>query len=55
VSAGGMPDAQYAAVAASIFGLLTIVLAWALLGERMTRPQWLGCATAFAGIGYLAV
>lgn len=55
LSASGLPDAQYAAVAASSFGLLTIVMAWAILGERMTRLQWLGCALAFAGIGYLAV
>lgn len=51
---GGLPDAQYAAVAASIFGLLTIVMAWAILGEKMYPRQWLGCAITFAGIGYLA-
>ena len=55
ISAGGLPDAQYAAVAASSFGLLTIVLAWAILRERMTNMQWFGCALAFAGIGYLAL
>lgn len=54
-SAGHLPDAQYAAVASSTFGLLTIVLAWALLKEHMSRAQWLGCATAFCGIGYLAL
>lgn len=55
VSAGGLPDAQYAAVAASVFGLLTIIMAWAFLGEKMALPQWIGCAVAFAGIGYLAL
>jgi len=55
LSAGGLPDAQYAAVAASCFGLLTIVLAWAILRERMTPLQWFGCALAFGGIGYLAL
>lgn len=55
MAAGRMPDAQYAAVAASCFGLLTIVLAWAILRERMTAAQWLGCAVTFAGIGYLAI
>jgi len=55
LSAGGLPDAQYAAVAASCFGLLTIVLAWAILRERMTSLQWFGCALAFGGIGYLAL
>lgn len=55
ISAGGLPDAQYAAVAASCFGLLTIVLAWLILRERMTAAQWAGCALAFGGIGYLAL
>ena len=55
LSAGGLPDAQYAAVAASCFGLLTILMAWAFLQEALTPPQWAGCAIAFAGIGYLAV
>lgn len=53
-AAGGLPDAQYAAVAASTFGLLTIVMAWAFLHEAMTLVQWLGCLIAFGGIGYLA-
>lgn len=55
LAAGGLPNAQYAAVAASCFGLLTIVLAWAILRERMSPMQWAGCAIAFAGIGYLAL
>ena len=55
LAAGGLPNAQYATVASSVFGLLTIVMAWAFLRERMTATQWTGCAVAFAGIGYLAV
>ncbi|MEO1109644.1 MAG: DMT family transporter [Pseudomonadota bacterium] len=55
VSAGGLQNAQYASVAASIFGLLTVVLAWAILRERMSTSQWLGCIIAFTGIGYLAI
>ena len=55
LAAGGMPDAQYAAVAASVFGLLTIVMARIFLRETMTFPQWGGCAVAFCGIGYLAL
>jgi len=55
LSAGTLPDAQYAAVASSMFGLLTILLAWVFLKERMTLPQWAGCALAFAGVGYLAL
>jgi uncharacterized membrane protein len=55
LAAGGLPDAQYAAVASSCFGLLTILMAWAFLREKMTPPQWVGCAIAFSGIGYLAL
>ena len=55
LSAGGLPDAQYAAVASSMFGLLTILLAWVLLKERMTIAQWFGCVVAFCGVGYLAI
>ena len=55
VAAGGLPDAQFASVAASVFGLLTIVIAWALLGEKMTPAQWFWCLVTFGGIGYLAI
>lgn len=55
LSAGGLPDAQYASVTSSIFGLLTIVMAWAFLRERMSLPQWVGCGVTFAGVGYLAL
>lgn len=55
LSAGALPDAKYAAVASSLFGMLTIVLAWMFLKERLTVPQWAGCAVAFAGVGYLAL
>ncbi len=55
LSAGGLPDAQYAAVASSVFGLLTILMAWAFLKEQMTLPQWSGCLLTFVAIGYLAL
>lgn len=55
LSAGGLPDAKYAAVSSSLFGLMTILLAWLFLKERMTVPQWAGCMVAFAGVGYLAL
>ena len=55
LSSGTLPNAQYAAVTSSMFGLLTILLAWVLLKERMTLPQWGGCVVAFAGVGYLAL
>lgn len=55
LSAGDLANPHYAAVASSMFGLLTILLAWIFLKERMTLPQWLGCIIAFCGIGYLAL
>lgn len=55
LSAGTLPNAQYAAVTSSMFGLLTIILAWILLKERMTHLQWGGCVLAFCGVGYLAL
>jgi drug/metabolite transporter (DMT)-like permease len=52
--AGSLPNANYASVAASAFGVVTIVLAWALLKERMKPVQWIGVAITFSGIAYLA-
>ena len=55
VAAGNLPAPELAAVASSMFGLFTVVLAAVLLKERMSLPQWTGCIMAFAGIGYLAL
>ena len=55
LSAGALPNAKYASVSSSLFGMLTIVLAWMFLKERMTLAQWAGCIVAFAGVGYLAL
>ena len=55
LKAGTLPNAEFAAVASSMFGLLTILLAWVLLRERMTGAQWIGCLIAFVGVGYLAL
>lgn len=54
MSASHMPLPQLATVTGSIFGLFTIVMAWAFLRETMTALQWLGCFVSFAAIGYLA-
>lgn len=54
MSAGTLARPEFAAVAASTFGAITIVLAWAILKERMTGGQWIGIALTFSGIGYLA-
>ena len=52
--AGGFAHAEYAAVAASLFGVVTILLAWRFLGERLGRVQGAGLALVFAGIATLA-
>ncbi len=53
--AGNLPLAAYAAVASSVFGIVTIVLARVFLGEMMRPMQWFGVVLVFAGIGYLAI
>ncbi|MCH2078040.1 MAG: EamA family transporter [Rhodobacteraceae bacterium] len=55
VSAAPLPKPEYASVATSTFGLLTIVLAWGLLKEAMSRAQWVGCLITFSAVGYLAL
>ncbi|WP_299685968.1 DMT family transporter [uncultured Tateyamaria sp.] len=52
--AGGYAYPAFAAVAASTFGVLTIILAAVFLGEAVARAQWLGIVVVFAAIGYLA-
>ena len=53
--AGGMENAEYAAVASSIFGIVTILLAWRFLHEPMRPFQWGGVALVFAGIAALGL
>jgi drug/metabolite transporter (DMT)-like permease len=54
LTAGDLPSAEYAAVASSVFGLVTVVLARAFLKEGMNMRQWAGCLLTFGCIGYLA-
>lgn len=54
-SAGTFPHPEFAAVASSLFGLLTVVLAWLFLKEPMSRAQWGAVVMVFCGIGYLGV
>ena len=54
IVAGGLPSAEYAAITSSLFGVITILLAWRFLGEAVARAQWIGVAVVFAGIGVLA-
>lgn len=53
ISAGGMDNPEYAAVGASTFGLITVVLAAIFLRERISHFQWIAVATVFAAIAYL--
>lgn len=55
LSAGTLPNASYASLASSLFGMVTILLAALFLRERMAPLQWLGVVITFTGIGYLAL
>jgi len=55
LAAGNLPNPAYAAVASSVFGIITILLAWRFLREPIARLQWGGIALVFAGIAYLAL
>ncbi|MGB8813857.1 MAG: DMT family transporter [Paracoccaceae bacterium] len=54
LAAGSLAHPEFAAVASSIFGLITILLAWRFLQEPMRTLQWGGVALVFAGIAWLA-
>jgi drug/metabolite transporter (DMT)-like permease len=41
-------------VLASLYGAVTVALAAAILGEKITRMQWLGIAAIFAGIALIS-
>lgn len=53
--AGGLPNAEYASVAASVFGVVTILLAARFLAERLGPVQWLGAGLVFSGIVLLGL
>ncbi len=53
--AGGFARPEFASVAASIFGIVTIVLAWRFLAEAMKPLQWFGAVIVFAGIAALGL
>jgi drug/metabolite transporter (DMT)-like permease len=54
IAAGALAQASYASVASSLFGVVTILLAWAILGERVKLSQGAGIALIFLGLGWLA-
>jgi drug/metabolite transporter (DMT)-like permease len=51
---GRLPNPEYAAISSSLFGVLTILLAWRFLKESVLPRQWLGITTVFAGIAVLS-
>ncbi|KLN59064.1 hypothetical protein WH96_19610 [Kiloniella spongiae] len=52
-AAGTLPNPEYAAVTSSLFGMLTVILAWAFLKETMTLSQWSSVILVFVGVGIL--
>lgn len=54
-AAGSLPRAEYASVTASLFGVVTVLLAAWILRERVRAVQWLGIATVFTGIATLGL
>lgn len=51
---GRLPNPEYAAISSSLFGVLTILLAWKILNEAVRPAQWLGIITVFTGIAVLS-
>jgi len=54
IAAGALAQASYASVASSLFGVVTILLAWGILGEKVRLVQGAGIALIFVGLGSLA-
>jgi uncharacterized membrane protein len=55
IYAGTQTFSTFASVTASIFGLVTIILAWAFLKEKMSLKQWMGVFLVFLSIIFLGV
>ena len=54
IAAGSLANPEFASVASSVFGLITILLAWRFLHEPVRTVQWGGVALVFSGIAWLA-
>lgn len=55
LASGGLDQSEYASVASSLFGVLTVLLAAWILKERVRPVQWLGIACVFGGIAALGL
>ena len=55
ISSGRLDNPEFAAVAASTFGVITIVLAAIFLKERINLTQWVAVGLVFAAIAYLGL
>lgn len=55
LAAGVLPEASHASVASSLFSMITVLLAWAVDGERVRPLQGLGMALVFGGLVWLAL
>jgi drug/metabolite transporter (DMT)-like permease len=55
LASGGLEQAEYASVASSLFGVLTVLLAAWFLKERVRSVQWIGIACVFGGIAMLGL
>lgn len=53
--AAALPHPEFAAVVASVFGIITILLARAFLSETVRPAQWLAIVSVFAAIASLGV
>ena len=51
---GSLPNPEFAAISSSLFGVLTILLAWKILNEAVLPAQWLGIIIVFTGIAALS-
>ena len=54
-ASGNLPQAEYASVSSSLFGMGTILLASYFLNERLRWMQWGGVAAVFGGIATLSL
>lgn len=53
-AAGVFEQPEFASASSSIFGLVTVLLAWTFLRENISFQQWLGIGIVFSAIAYLA-